>query len=148
MSRTGLLRRVNDHRADPTAIPDQVVLFCRANLQQGPLFAAAGTSVFGRVQGLRSLVDTIAGPTSVLSRRDAEAFVRDLVAMVADSATKLARQKSELAGKKLSRYQMWCYPASDPGDPFREIGTTRADAVNVLGLGFYAFETPDAKLVR
>jgi hypothetical protein len=79
---------------------------------------------------------------------NAEALVRDLVAAVADTATKLARQKTELAGKTFSRYQMWCYPAADSWSPFREIGTTRAEAVNMLGLGYYAYDEPHAEIVR
>ena len=59
-SRLDLLRQVSSHRADPSTIPDEVVLFCRANLQQGPELPAAGTVILGRVQGLRSLVNAVA----------------------------------------------------------------------------------------
>lgn len=147
-SRMELLRRVSGHRADPSAISDEVVLFCRTNLQQGPVLAAADSPTLGRVQGLRSLVNAVADPSSGLSLRNAEALVRDVVAGVADTATKLARQKSELAGKTLTRYQMWCYPAADSRNPFREIGTTRTEAVNILGLGYYAYDEPHAEILR
>jgi hypothetical protein len=139
---------VGGQRANPSAIPDEVVLFCRANLQQGPVLPAAGPPTLGRVQGLRSLVNAVVDPSSGLSLRNAEALVRDVVAAIADPATKLARQKSELAGKTLSRYQMWCYPSADSRSPFREIGTTRTEAVNMLGLGYYAYDEPHAEIVR
>jgi hypothetical protein len=147
-SRIQLLRRVSTHRADPSAIPDEVVLFSRSNLQQGPALPSAGAQILGRVQGLRSLVNAVADASSGLSLRNAEALVRDLVGAVTDTATRLARQKAELAGKTLSRYQMWCYPAADSRRPFREIGTTRTEAVNVLGLGCYAYNDPHAEIVR
>lgn len=147
-SRIELLQHVSDHRANPSAIPDEVVLFCRRNLQQGPVLPTTAASSLGHVQALRSVVNAIAGPSSGLSLRNAEALLRDLVDAVADPATKLARQRSELTGRTLSRYQMWCYPAADPRSPFREIGTTRREAVNVLGLGYYADAEPHAEIVR
>ena len=147
-SRVELLQHVQNHRANPPVIPDEVVLFCRAKLQQGPLVAAADSATLGRVQGMRSLVNAVAAPASALSLHNAEALLRDVVGGVGDSATKLAKQKFELAGKALSRYQMWCYPAADARNPFREIGTTRADAVNMLGLGYYAYDEPATEIVR
>jgi hypothetical protein len=147
-SRVELLQHVQNHRANPPVIPDEVVLFCLAKLQQGPLVPPANAATLGRVQGMRSLVNAVADPSSALGLRNAEALVRDVVGGAADSATKLAKQRSELAGKALSRYQMWCYPAEDSRSPFREIGTTRAEAVNILGLGFYAYTEPAAEIVR
>jgi hypothetical protein len=97
---------------------------------------------------MRSLVNAVADPTSGLSLRNAEALVRDVVGGASDSARKLAKQRTDLAEKVLSRYQMWCYPAADARNPFREIGTTRADAVKMLGLGYYAYNEPAAEIVR
>jgi hypothetical protein len=147
-SRVELLQHVQNHRANPPVIPDEVVLFCRAKLQQGPVLSAPDPVTLGRVQGMRSLVNAVADPASALSLRNAEALVRDIVGGAADPATKLAKQKSELAGKALSRYQMWYYPAADARNPFHEIGTTRAEAVNMLGLGYYAYDEPAAEIVR
>lgn len=147
-SRSELLQHVSKQRANPSVIPDEVVLFCRANLQQGPLAPDADTATLGRVQSMRSLVNAIADPLSGLSFRNAEALVRDVTSGVPDAATKLARQKADLAGKNLSHYQMWCYPAADSRNPFHEIGTSRTDAVNILGLGFYAYVAPTAEVVR
>jgi hypothetical protein len=147
-SRVELLQHVQNHRANPPVIPDEVVLFCRAKLQQGPLVSAADSATLGRVQGMRSLVNAVADPTSGLSLRNAEALVRDVVGGASDSARKLAKQRTDLAEKVLSRYQMWCYPAADARNPFREIGTTRADAVKMLGLGYYAYNEPAAEIVR
>lgn len=147
-SRRELLRRVSVHRASPSEIPGEVVAFCRANLQQGPGPAAPGLRVLGRVQSLASLANAIADPSSGLSRRHAEALVRDLVAGAGDPAAKLARQKSDLAGKALSRYPMWCYSPADSRSPFLDIGATREEAVTVLGLGYFAYDEPAAELVR
>jgi hypothetical protein len=97
---------------------------------------------------MRALVNAVADPASTLSLGYAEALVRDLVGGVADSAAKLTRQKTELAGKTLSKYQMWCYPAVNSRSPFHEIGTTRHEAVNTLGLGHYAYNELTAELVR
>jgi hypothetical protein len=137
---------MNGHRMNTYEIPDELVSFCRANLQQGPVQIAAAT--IGRVQGLNSLVRALVNPRSILDLDSAEALVRDLVADVVDPTTKLARQKSQLDGQTLSRFQMWSYPAADSLSPFREIGSTRAEAVNVLGLGYYADTEPNAELVR
>jgi hypothetical protein len=147
-SRVELLQHMQNHRANPPVIPDEVVLFCRAKLQQGPLVPPADAATLGRVQGVRSLVNAVADATSGLSLRNAKALVRDVVGGPVDSAMKLAKQRAELAGKALSRYQMWCYPAADSRNPFREIGTTRAEAVNILGLGYYAYDAPAAEIVR
>jgi hypothetical protein len=147
-SRVDLLQHVQNHRANPPAIPDEVVLFCIAKLQQGPLVPPGDAATLGRVQGMRSLVNAIADPASAVGLRNAEALVRDVVGGAADSATKLAKQRAEFAGKALSRYQMWCCPAADSRNPFREIGTTRAEAVNILGLGYYAYDAPAAEIVR
>jgi hypothetical protein len=147
-SRIQLLHHVSGHRANPAVIYDNVVLFCRANLQQGPVISPAGAATLGRVQGMRSLINAVAHPASSLSLRNAEALVRDVVGGVADSTVKLAKQKFELAGKTLSRYQMWCYPAADTLNPFREIGSTRSEAVNILGLGYYACDKPSEEIVR
>ena len=147
-SRVELLQHVQSYRANPSVVPDAVVLFCRAKLQQGPVLSAPDPVTLGRVQGMRSLVNAVADPASALSLRNAEALVRDLVGGAPDPATKLAKQKSELAGKALSRYQMWYYPAADARNPFHEIGTTRAEAVNMLGLGYYAYDEPAAEIVR
>jgi hypothetical protein len=147
-SHVELLQHVQNHRTNPPAIPDEVVIFCRANLQHGPLLPAPGSATLGRVQSMRSLVNAVADPASALSLRNAEALVRDVVAGAPDPATKLAKQRFEFAGRNLSRYQMWCYPAADSRDPFHEIGTTRAEAVNILGLGYYAFNEPTAEIVR
>jgi hypothetical protein len=147
-SRFQLLQHVSGHRSNPSVIADEVVLFCRANMQQGPLLGAEDTITYGRVQGMRSLVNAVAGAASSVSQRNAEALMYDIVAVVAEPSTKLAIQQAELTGKTLSLYQMWSYPAADPQNPYREIGTAKMDAVNILGLGYYAHEKPDAEIVR
>src|SRR5258707_4290944 len=43
-SRFDLLQHVSGHRATPQLIPDEAVLFCRANLQQGPRAPTATTA--------------------------------------------------------------------------------------------------------
>jgi hypothetical protein len=148
VSRMELLRHVSNHRASPSAIPQEVVAFCRQHLQEGPESTNRGPGVLGRVQRLSSLADAIADPASGLSRRNAEALLRDLVADVVDPSAKLARQKFDLGGKPLSRYQMWCYPPADDREPFREIGPSRREAVNILGLGCFAYDDPTAELVQ
>ena len=35
---------------------------------------------------------------------------------------------------------MWAYPPAAPSNPYQEVGSTRASAVNVLGLGYLAFD--------
>jgi hypothetical protein len=147
-SRIELLKQVSKHWANPAGVPDEVVLFCRAHLQEGPLAPATEVASLGRVQSMRSLVNAVADPAGGLSLRNAEALVRDAVAGLADAATKLARQKTDLAGKTLSRFQMWCYPAADHRSPRREIGAGRMDAVNILGLGFYAYDAPGEEVVH
>lgn len=147
-SRMELLRHVSNHRGSPSAIHDEVVAFCRQHLQEGPESSNRAAGVLGRVQRLLSLADAIADPDSGLSQRNAEALVRDLMDGGLEPAAKLARQKLDLAGKALSRYQMWCYPPADVQEPFREIGTRRSEAVNMLGLGHFAYDDPTAELVR
>lgn len=143
-SRVDLLRRVNPLRTNPSAIPGKVVEFCCENLQQGP---AVAHSVFGRVQSLKSLVNTVVGASSGKVDRLFESRIRDLVFSTDDDATKLARQKLFFSGKNMSQYQMWSYAAADPDNPFSEIGTARADAVDVLGLGVYSNDNNET-LVR
>ena len=147
-SRSELLLHVKSHRANPSAVPDEVVLFCRANLQQGPASSSSGTLILGRVQSLVSVANAIADQSSALSQSHAEALVRDLVADGVNTSAKLAKQKLDLAGKALSQYQMWCFLPADPQRPFGELGTSRSEAVNVLGLGYFAFDDPAAELVR
>lgn len=147
-SRLELLQHINNHRANPPVILGEAVNFCLANLQQGTLTPFPDTTYFGHVQSMQSVINRVAGAASSLGLGSAEALVRDAITSTADAATKLARQKSDFAGNTLSRNQMWCYPASDPGNPFAEIGTTRAEAVNILGLGFYAVDEPATELVR
>jgi hypothetical protein len=62
--------------------------------------------------------------------------------------SKLALQRLDLTGKALSPYQVWAFPASDSRAPLAEVGESRADAVNALGLGYYAVEKPGEELVR
>src|SRR5439155_15850673 len=95
-----------------------------------------------------SLVNAVADPVSGLSLRNAEALVRDSVFSFADPTTKLTRQKAELADKTLSRYQMSSYPVADRRSPRQEIGATRTEAVNILGLGFYAYDAPGEEIVH
>ncbi len=149
-SRLELLRYLNPHRGDPSALADEVVSFCRHNPRQGPSGAVASTASLGHVQSVRSLVNGVADPAGTLGLRDAEALVRDLVNDVSDASAKLAKQKSALDGKSLVRreYQMWCYPAADSRHPFAEIGSSRADAINALGLGWYAHDLPGEELLR
>ena len=146
--RAQLLRHIGPYLPNPTTIPDAVVSFCRTNLQQGPTFSDSSRPTFGRVQSLQSLVNAIASPSSGLSLRNAEALVRDSIAARGDLATKLARQRADFSGKHLSRYQMWSYPAGDRKNPFQEIGSSREDAVNILGLGYFVDAKPSAELIR
>lgn len=145
--RIELLRQVNNHRADPSAMRDEVVLFCRTNLQQGPGFPNTETTTFGRVQRFVSLVNAIVDPSRGMNLKNAKALLDDDIRGAAPAA-RLERQRTELTGYTLSRYQMWSYPVGDPGNPFAEIGSARTDAVNVLGLGYFAYDAPDDELVR
>jgi len=92
-------------------------------------------------------VNAVADPGGILSLDAARAFLRDLIdALPLDSRQK--RQRADLAGKNLSLYQMWSFPAADVSNPFSEIGDRRAEVVNILGVGYFADESPNAELVR
>ena len=145
--RVELLNEVAAHRDDQARMRAETVLFCRAHQQEGPIFPTATNTTFGRVSGFRPLVNAIAHPSSGLSLGRAEALLHDLI-HDAPPTTRLDRQRAALAGKTLGRYQMWCYPAGDARNPFAEIGGNRSEAVNVLGLGGYAYNAPDDELVR
>jgi hypothetical protein len=145
--RTELLKIAAGFRIDATGMRNAAVDFCREHQQEGPSFPEAHNSGFGRVAGFRSLVNVIAASDRSLSLRAAEALLHDVI-HDAPVATRLQRQQSALAGRTLARFQMWCYPAGDQGNPFAEIGNTRDEAVNVLGLGYYAYNAPGDELVR
>lgn len=150
-SRLDLLLHIRALQDTPTSIPSEVVSFCRQHLRRGPQLEDSGGRSFGRVQSLDSLVnalvDPIANPSTELTRGDAEILVWDLMAITAGTDIKLEKQKATLGGKQLSKYQMWCYQPEDAQEPFREIGESRGQAVNVLGLGF-AYDEPEMELVR
>ena len=146
-SRIELLRQVSPHRADPSKMPDEVTRFCRANLQQGPGWPGSDRTIFGHVHGFESLVHTLTSPAVSLSLRNSRALLDDVV-RGGKPTTRLERQRIELAEFHLSRYQMWSFPVGNSADPFREIGVGRGDAVNALGLGYYAKKAPDMALVR
>jgi len=146
-SRSELLQRVSPHKADPAGIPKEAVKFCRANLRQGPVFPASAAASLVHVHRRQALVNAIVQSPTPMRRSRAEALVNDLLGGGIDEAAKLAKQKASLADKTLSLYQLWCYPAADPRKPFDEIGSTRAEAVNTLGLGGFADDTSEV-LVR
>lgn len=146
-SRKELLQKLTNHRSSPQNMPDEVVAFCRKNLQQGPIVPNAADDVFGHVHRLDYLVDAIRDSSSGMTRSNAKALLEDVI-RGGDPATRLQRQKTDLAVYTLSTYQMWSYPAADQFKPFTEIGTTRADAVNALGLGYYSNVARTDELVR
>lgn len=143
-SRVELLDAIIDQRHDVNAIRVATIQFCRANQRQGPSLPKADSVAFGRVQSFRALLSAIADASSSLTLGAAEALLRNVVTYV-PPVHRLSRQRAALRSKRLSRYQMWSYRISDLGHPFREIGATRSDALNALGLGFYS--APD-ELVR
>ncbi len=146
-SRIELLEVAAVHRADQAEMRDEAVLYCRSHQQEGPPYPDAANITFGRVNRFRSLVNAIADSDSALGVHRAEALLRDVI-HDAPPATRLERQRSSLAGRILGSRQMWCYPAGDAANPFAEIGNSRIEAVNVLGLGWYAYDAPDDELVR
>lgn len=146
-ARVELLNGVAAHRDDQARMRVEAVLFCRAHQQEGPTFPTATNPTFGRVNGFRALVNAVAHPNSGLSLARAEALLRDVI-HDAPLTMRFARQRAALAGKTLGRNQMWCYPVGDLGNPFAEIGGNRSATVNVLGLGWYAYNAPDDELVR
>ena len=147
-SRLELLQRVSVHGTNIGTIKNEVVSFCRSHLQEGPLDAAAANATLGRLHRKAALAHQIADPASPTGLADARAKIDELIDFMGTPPARLALQRAELAGRVLSRFQMWVYPAADPADPFQEIGTTRAEGVNVLGLGHFHDHEPTAELVR
>jgi hypothetical protein len=147
-SRLDLLRHLAPHRSDPGTFQDQVVTFSRAHCSQGPITPIHASGVYGRVQSLKGLSTAVSGSAGSLSLNASKALIRDLVQIDGNAETRLAVQKLDLTGKLLSTYSVWAYPASRARQPFDDIGETRADAVNALGLGYFAIEKPKAELVR
>ena len=146
-SRVELLSQTSKHRANPSAIADQVILFCRANLQQGPGFPNAESTTFGHVRRFDALVNAIVDSGRGLSLKNAKALLDDDI-RGGSPATRLARQRTDLADYVLSKRQMWAFPVDVPNQPFAQIGTNRDDAVNILGLGHFANVAPADVLVR
>ena len=146
-SRIELLRQLSRHRANPSVIPDEVVLFCRAKPQQGPGLPNAETTTFGHVHRFDALVNAVVDPSRGMTLKKAKALLEDDIRAPAP-ANRLERQRTELADYTLGRHQMWSCPVGDPRNPFAEIGSTRADSVNVLGLGYFAHDARNEKLVR
>jgi hypothetical protein len=135
--RVDLLTRVAAHAPDLLRVRDEAQLFCREHLREGPEFLDAAITTFGRVCTFESLVSAIADPSSPSGLDDARALLRDAID-APPSPARLARQRADLDGKNLSRFQMWSFPVADPANPLAEIGPERDEAVNVLGLGYIA----------
>jgi hypothetical protein len=147
-SRLDLLRHIHPQRGGPIPFAELVVNFSRLNTAQGPITPIPASEVFGRVQSLSGLLAAVSPASGSLGLNAAKALIRDLLQVDGDASTRLAVQKFDLTGKLLSKHLVWAYPASSARQPFDDIGTTRAEAVNALGLGYYAIEKPDDELVR
>jgi len=134
-SRLELLLSIAPYRLDEPRMRDETALFCRGHLRVGPELPDASNTTFGRVCTFQSLTNAIADPGSPSSLDDARALLRDAID-APPSPRRLTRQRSDLGGKNLSRYQMWSFPAADPANPLAEIGPARQEALNILGLGY------------
>lgn len=133
--RVELLTRVAPHAPDLTLTRAEAELFCRDHLREGPEYPDAAITTFGRVCTFESLAKAIADPSSPAGLDDARALLRDAID-APPSPTRFARQRADLNGKNLSRFQMWSFPVADPANPFAEIGAARQEAVDILGLGY------------
>jgi hypothetical protein len=133
--RVELLKRVVPHVLDLSSMRAETELFCREHLQEGPLFPDIANTTLGRVTTFEAIVKAIADEDSPAGLEDARALLRDAIDAPL-SATRLARQRADLADKNLSRFQMWSFPAADPSAPLAEIGPARQEALNILGLGY------------
>jgi len=134
-SRVELLLTIAPHRPDQARLKSEAELFCRDHHQEGPQFPDAANTAFARVCTFESLVNAIADPASPSGLDDARALLRDAIDEPLSSA-RLTRQRADLDGKNLSRFQMWSFPVADPTNPLAEIGPLRDEAVNILGLGY------------
>lgn len=135
-SRLELLQFLSPHRTDLAQMRTAIRTFGYARQGQGPFFVDAAVSTFGRVCRFDAIANAIAASDSSLSLEDARALLQDAINDTS-SATKLARQRADLAGRRLSSFQMWAFPIADAAAPFAEIGNSRHDAVNILGLGHF-----------
>lgn len=133
--RVELMVRVAPHVADLPLVRAETELFCRDHLQEGPEIPDVADTTFGRVCTFESLVRAIADPSNPAGLDDARALLRDAID-APPSPMRLPRQRADLVGKNLSRFQMWSFPAADPANPFAEIGPVRQEAVDILGLGY------------
>jgi hypothetical protein len=147
-SRVELLQHLQNVPSDAPSVRSGVVVFCRDNLQQGPdRIATTGTSL-GHVKRFDSLVAAVSSANGTLGLARSRDLLQSLLVDTGDANRNLARQQTRLATTFLSQYPMWCYPASDTGDPHRAVGATAAEAVNCLGLGFIQGDRPSGRLVR
>lgn len=147
-SRVELLEWIEPRRTHSATLAQDVVDFARKNMLQGPPMPLPPSQVYGHVQSVGALVKAVSHPHTSLSLRDAQAFVNDALAALGNPMTIVQRQRSDFAGIALSKYPIWCYPASDENRPFSEIGDSRASAVDHLGLGCFFHDQPTERLIR
>ena len=132
--------------ADPQECLGITAKFCLRHLKEGREVKGMPGRVFGRVQAFESLVSSVHDCNSGQTLEQVRANLR---AMIQDASPKerFPRQRFGLAGKPLSKRQMWAFSPASAADPFAEIGPTRSEAVNRLGLGQYAADRSEP-LVR
>ena len=146
-SRSELFEKVEPHRGDSALMKSATTRFCREHQRKGPAIPKSGNDTFGHVCRFEALIDGVRPADSSQTRESVRAKLRDVI-HDAPLPHRLSRQRRRLGANRLRCYQMWCYLPPDPQAVFAAIGMSRAEVVNLLGLGFEAFTEPSEELIR